>query len=140
MKSLNKNIPIILLCAICGALGFVLGYALKPSEIVSSNPIRENTDKYKFIHPLLAVNRLVDEPSPQFAFLAKDIENFISKRQNTDSIMNASVYFINYDKSNGSFAINQNEKYAPASLLKVVIMMAYLMSCTWRQIQSVARE
>ena len=49
----------------------------------------------------------------------------IARDKKSGTLSDASVYFINYGKS-GSFAINQNAPYYPASLLKVIIMVAYL--------------
>lgn len=106
--------------------GFVLGYVTKPAPVTATQAIREHTDQYKFIHPLLAVNRAdIDTPSPQYVSLAKQVNRFVSDETTKGDIMSASVYLVNYGQS-GSFAINQKIPYAPASMLKVVIMVAYL--------------
>ncbi|MEI6400321.1 MAG: serine hydrolase [bacterium] len=121
----NNRRAIVYTVALLG-IGFVVGYVVKPSQIVSSKAIRENTNKYTFIHPLLAVNRQDDTPSPQFNDLYNSVDKLIDQKKKTTSLIDSSVYFISYDKNNGSFAINQDQKYSPASLLKVVIMIAYL--------------
>ncbi len=106
-------------------IGFFIGYIVKPSQILSSKAIREHTDKYKFIHPLLAVNRTTNDPSPAYKILASKIESLITDKIANGSITKASVYFIGYT-DNGSFSVNDQEQYFPASMLKVVIMIAYL--------------
>jgi len=109
-----------------GAAGFAAGHYLKSAPVSNTQSIRENTDQYKFIHPLLAVSRTdMSTPSPQYTKLAGSVNAFIAKQKASAAVSSASVYFVNYGKS-GSFAINQNEAYDPASMLKVVIMVAYL--------------
>lgn len=116
-----------LVCLFAAALGgFMLGYVVRPPKIVTAQAVREKTTEYKFIHPLLFVARPdIATPSAQYAALAKSVTKYISSQISFGVITNASVYFIDYGK-NGSFALNETEPYAPASLLKVVIMVAYL--------------
>jgi beta-lactamase class A len=126
MFKINKKVSICIICFLFLVTGFLLGFYLKPRATMPSSSIRENTNKYNFIHPLLAVNR--DNPagySPQYENLAKKVTEFIAKQKSAKIIDSASVYFIDYTKQ-GSFNINSEEKYDPASLLKVVIMVAYL--------------
>ncbi len=92
----------------------------------SVKAVRENTDKYTFIHPLLAVGRVdSDIQSPEYKPLLKNIQSLIDTAKSAGGVSDASVYFLNYGKESGSFAIDQNVPYSPASLLKVVIMVAY---------------
>jgi beta-lactamase class A len=122
----RKKVRILLIALLCSTSGFFLGYELKPQvQNTNSQAIRETTDKYTFIHPLLALGRPdIEIPSPQYASLAKRVSDFIEQKKMAKDLTTASVYFINYGKS-GSFAINEKEQYAPASMLKVVIMVAY---------------
>ena len=102
-----------------------LGYQFKSTENTSSKAIRENTSQYKFISPLLAVSRPDPSvPTGGYDRLSKEVASYISDRKKTGLIDSASVYLINYTQS-GSFAINEDEGYNPASLMKVVIMMTY---------------
>src|SRR4051812_32329987 len=96
----------LLVLAGCG-IGFVLGYTIKPeTQIVSAQSIRETTDQYRFIHPLLAVGRPnIEVASPIYAPLQRSIQKFITDQTSSGLLKNASVYFINYGKS-GSLAIN----------------------------------
>ena len=110
-------------------LGFAVGFFVKgiiePVKLIPTTSIRENTDKYKFIHPLLAIDRSYGDILPAYQPLYDKIQKLINNGISSNSIMNASVYFIDYSKF-GSFTINKDEKYSPASLLKVMIMISYL--------------
>jgi beta-lactamase class A len=108
------------------AIGIWIGYVSK-SVPAAAQAIRENTTAYKFVHPLLAVGRPdISTPSPIYAPLAKSVNAYIASEKNSGAISDASIYYINYNTKNaGSFAINESAAYQPASLLKVVIMVAY---------------
>ncbi len=117
---------LLLLGAVCG---YFFGYQKKVSDVSISNTqaLRENTNQYQFIHPLLAVNRTdIGTPSPVYVSLYNKVNDFFSQQKKLGLLDTASVYFINYGSKSGSFAINEKARYAPASLLKVVIMVAYL--------------
>ncbi len=106
--------------------GYWIGYVTKAPIIVNAQAQRENTTAYNFIHPLLLVSRPdISVPSPQYASLYKNVNTYIDSQKKSGVLTDASVIFIDYGKS-GSFAINPYAAYAPASLLKVVIMVAYL--------------
>ncbi len=108
------------------ALGFFAGFFIRPKQGSTTQAIRENTTDYKFIHPLLAVNRTdIDTPSPRYVGLAKSLQKYIAEEKQNGSLATASVYYSNYGKP-GSLVINGDEQYAPASMLKVVVMVAYL--------------
>ncbi|MBP6926180.1 MAG: serine hydrolase [Candidatus Pacebacteria bacterium] len=106
-------------------IGGVVGYLIKQPKLITSQSIRDQAADYTFIHPLLAVSRSEVAPSSQYEKLSHDVDNYIGKMKLSDKIDTASVYFINY-KTGGSFLINTKEQYMPASLMKVVIMIAYL--------------
>lgn len=121
----KKEILTALSFVLFGTACFFLGYRLKPAEFVSSHAIRENTDAYRFISPLLAVGRPdAGTPSPQYAKLAAAVKSYIGSREKSGLLDDASVYLINYTKE-GSFALNENASYDPASLMKIAIMIAY---------------
>ena len=129
LKQIKKKyfVYTVLIALLCLVGGFGLGYQVKPTEVLSTKSVRENTNQYTFIHPLLAVNSLNPEkPSPAYIDLNKKVQSFIANQVASAGLRTASVYLINYGKNNGSFAINENESYAPASLLKVVVLVAYL--------------
>ena len=130
MKTKRKAYPYLLLiavAAVAGTGGFVVGKNLNTRSLSTTQSIRENNNKYEFIHPLLAVTRSdMDVPSPTYTGLLKKVQDYISQEKSTDGLSDASVYFTDYKKNGGSFALNVDDAYAPASMLKVVIMIGYL--------------
>ncbi len=105
-----------------GAFGYVTGH--RPASLrPASAPIRENTTSYRFIKPLLAVGSDTSQPSAQYKGLFDKVDQYI--KDNTTGGEYVSVYFNDLNKG-GRFVINEAQTYAPASLLKVVIMIAYL--------------
>lgn len=118
---------LLILVVISVTIGFFIGEKTAPKNVTSNQSLRESNDEYKFIHPLLAVARQdINENSPSLSQLGKDVQNYISDEKSSGLLSNASVYFIDYKKNGQAFAINENDKYAPASMLKVVIMIGYL--------------
>ncbi len=105
-----------------GTIGFFLGRQPAVSRPASA-PIRENTTAYRFIKPLLATGSDTTQPSAQYQGLYEKVGQYI--KDNTLSGEYASVYFNDLNRG-GRFVINEPQTYAPASLLKVVIMIAYL--------------
>lgn len=103
--------------------GWFLESRLVKNTIPSSLPVRESAEKYSFIHPLLSTGdipqlRSFDDLSHN---IGADIERFVAEGK----LSSASVYF--RDLETGRWmGINEDEKYAPASLLKVALMMTYL--------------
>lgn len=122
---ISKHWRAIALGALCIAVGFACGYAVRRPTALVAQSLRENTDSYSFIHPLLALNRAnIDTPTPEYALLARAVENYIADVKHEGRVADASVNFIQYGQS-GSFAYNDDAAYYPASLLKVVIMVGY---------------
>lgn len=116
-----------LLILTAGFLGFLLGRISKPVYAVRTQSVRENTSDYKFIHPLLVVNSADNSVlSSTYKTLENNILSFIQIEKNNGSLLDTSVYFIDYKKNGGLISINADEKYPPASMLKVVIMIGYM--------------
>jgi len=127
-SSSKTSVLWILVCLFIGIiLGFFFGYYIKPkTEISSTTSIREDTNQYKFIDPLLAVIRTDDTvPSANYATLQKNVLAYIAGQKKNGAVTDTSVYFINYKKG-GLFTIDPDGQYDPASMLKVVIMIGYL--------------
>lgn len=128
-----KKSYIITLCilnaVVFGFVGFMFGKETKSAAAISvaTQAIRENNDTYKFIHPLLAVGRIDPSvPSPGYSNLLKSVQQYIDSEKSNSQLLDASVYFSDYKKGGGLFAINENQPYAPASMLKVVVMIGFL--------------
>ena len=121
-RKINKNS--IILGAIGLILGFSFGYCIKKTtEISNTFAIRDNSTQYKFVKPLLAVGSSDTMPSPADEPLYNSVQNYIKTQSSIGD--NTSVYFIDY-ANGGRFSINEKDLYSPSSLMKVVVMIAYL--------------
>lgn len=91
-------------------------------------PLRQSdvnpSTTYAFIDPLLGVRNLTEDTSPEFAALESTIRDYISKQERAGVVDVVSVKVRDLQSSTG-FTINPDERYAPASLLKVPTMMTY---------------
>lgn len=123
---------IILICLILFLLGFVTGYFLGFSveqnnlnkKLNSIKPIRESNSSYKFIDPLLAYIIPSADQQSELANLKNKIYNLIKDKKSLNLIDDSAVFF--YDLNRGRWiGINESEKYNPASMLKVVVMVSY---------------
>ncbi|MEN9613909.1 MAG: hypothetical protein RLZZ347_216 [Candidatus Parcubacteria bacterium] len=78
--------------------------------------------KYNLINPLLVCGNTDSKDFDEYNDLKLKIQKVINAKITDGSAKTVSVYF----RSNGKWlGINENEKYSPASLNKVPIMMAY---------------
>lgn len=107
---------------------FLLGFLAASLWPQSGNPsqlaIREYDRRYEYIRPLLICQISEQEEAGEFNSLEFKIHQIIDSAKKTGKIQNASVYF--RDLTSGRWmGVNETETYAPASLLKVPIMMAY---------------
>jgi beta-lactamase class A len=83
------------------------------------------TKGYKFISPLLDYELKPELKNTQIIILERAIKKIIEEKLKENKAIYISVYF--RDMLNGPwFGINQDETFAPASLLKVPLMIAYL--------------
>lgn len=87
--------------------------------------VRENPSDYKFIDPVLLLQVPEDTSTPQFQSLKDTISNYINTAKSENNATDISVYFrqLNTDRWVG---IDDTELYAPASILKVVSLIAFL--------------
>jgi len=119
----NKNIKNYILLVLVAVVGILIGYSLKKTTIVSNTfSIRDESSGYSLIKPLLAVGTTDTGPSPAYKSLYNNVQSFIKKQSVGGD--DTSVYFIDYGEG-GRFTINENDLYSPASLMKVVVMIAY---------------
>jgi beta-lactamase class A len=94
--------------------------AIRQSDL---NPSSSND--YHFIDPLMGINNgdAVSQ-SAEMSHLQQVVASYLSGQEASGAVSTASVYYRD-EKGLGGFTINPNEKYSPASLLKVPIMMTY---------------
>jgi len=80
---------------------------------------------YKFIRPLLDYENSPELRDRETEVLKDEIERYIEDKIDKNEAIYVSVYF--RDMLNGPwFGINEKDNFAPASLLKVPLMIAYL--------------
>ena len=117
---------------ICVSLGFLAGVAAThlistgkiTTKAVSSESSEFHAGGYKFINPLYECNTGEEYGQEQLTKLQGTIQDYIDKLIASNSTINASVYF--RDLNNGPwFGVNEKAQFAPSSLLKLPVMMAY---------------
>lgn len=116
-----KKITFFFIFLLIFSVGLAVGRKTKFSEPQKFSVMRSGG--YRFINPLLEfdIAEISNEPRP---FKSK-IQTKVQQLQADKKIRHISVYF--RDLNNGPwFGINEKEKYAPASLLKVPVMISYL--------------
>lgn len=104
--------------------GFFLSnyYSSKPVESIA---IREHDERYEFIRPLLICQINEQSEDKEFKSLEQTTEGIVARAAAEGRAASVSVYF--RDLNSGRWmGIKELEQHAPASLLKVPIMMAYL--------------
>lgn len=90
---------------------------------VEDTEIRLGRDR--LINPLLECNFASELDNRELASFKSEIKKLIDKKKSSGQIDMAAVYF--RDLNNGPwFGINEKEKFAPASLMKVPLMIYYL--------------
>jgi beta-lactamase class A len=109
-------------------LGLILGVLLQkyylPHIITDSNyAVREGG--YNFINPLLSCNISEDKQFSSYKPIEDKLRTYINQNIKNGDAKNISVYFRGLNSGHWS-GVGENNTYAPASLLKVPLMIAYL--------------
>ncbi len=116
----------VLLVGVC--IGWVAGmYGPWAHQDVVENRgavLRQSSTDYTYISPLLACDIGTEESFPELAPIKASVEQVIAAATQDGSVSDVSVY-VRALKSARWFEIDGQTTYAPASLLKVFIMMAY---------------
>ena len=110
---------------IIGIIGFLLGQnVVKREEKVEADLAQDKHQSgFQFIKPLLTCS-LELRDYKKVESLEKELRAVVDEKVASKKITNLSLFF--HDLDNGSWiAINRNDKFSPASLLKVPIMIAY---------------
>lgn len=117
------------LAAVCLFLGFCIGLSAGMSYHIINNrnekPTITRLKGYKFISPLLDYEAAPELKNKEIFVLKHTVEKYIKDKIEKNEAIYVSVYF--RDMLNGPwFGINESDNFAPASLLKVPLMIAYL--------------
>ena len=107
---------------VAGVLAKHLFYIKRRMASADQQPIREGRHNFKFINPLLVVG---DRAALRRANIEQPIQASVEQSKEAGLATSISVYF--RDLESGEWAgVNESEKYAPASMYKVAILIAYL--------------
>jgi beta-lactamase class A len=95
------------------------------SDPTTYKSYRETSSEYEFIAPLLFVEIDEEQSFPTYRSLKVAIENFAARKSREGSVEDISIYFRNLNTSQW-VAVNAEERFAPASMLKVATLIATL--------------
>ena len=115
-----------LVCSAFFVAGALIARKYESSKISdASTVLRAGKGVYNYIDPLLLCQNYEDGEFPKLAPLKKEIQQVTEAARKKGTIIDGSVYF--RDLQSGQWTgVNEEELYAPASLLKVPILIAYL--------------
>lgn len=107
--------------------GFLGGWISKniynSSDVIALEPLREQHSGFTFIDPLLSC-RTEKKEFPEFRNLERYLADEVNDEKLTGEVEKISIYF--RELTTGRWVgIGEDEKYSPASLLKVPIMISY---------------
>jgi beta-lactamase class A len=122
----NQKIVFIGLAAILGLVivSAVYWYIKTPQNPSVSNftEVRANSKDLHFINPLLFYK---SQPDSDYNYIQSALSTYIATAKSQNNATDVSVYF--RDMNSGEWTeINDSDTYEPASMLKVVMMIAYL--------------
>jgi beta-lactamase class A len=110
-------------------IGMVAGWVLNTLIVGDAPPgfsvLRASAGEYKLVDPLLLIQVPESESFPQYTNLNQDITNYANTAIAQRSVTDVSVYFRDMN-SNHWVGYNLDEKFSPASMLKVVTLISVL--------------
>jgi len=122
----KKNLWIIIISTIfvCFCIGYLVKYEQDKGLVPKTIQIRENSPAYEYIKPLILVDNS-NTSFPELNSLKNTIATYISQAEKSGEAEDISVYY--RDMNTGKWTgVNENDLYAPSSMLKVGILMSYL--------------
>lgn len=119
----QKQIILIIVSFAIGAAAGWYGNASSPA-LYKGGILRQSNTPFKYIGPLLACDIGSEEAFPEFVPLKSELTYLIDKKIASGDVQHVSVYLRSM-RSARWLEIHPSDTYAPASLLKVFVMMAY---------------
>jgi beta-lactamase class A len=109
---------------------FFIGWVIKGensnkkifSIIEGSAPLR--LSGFQYIKPVLLCDTSPEKELPETAALKEKVQDLIDQEVQKKNVDEVSVYFQDF-KTDGRFDINKDEKFHPASIVKIPLMIAY---------------
>ena len=120
----------ILQCSLAFGAGFYICHLSKAQEAplptsskTEISDIREHVGAYQFISPFLECAEHLGATTTSLTLVYQRLNTSIKNAQQASGVPTLSVYFRDFD--NGPwFGLNEDQDFAPASLMKVPVMMA----------------
>lgn len=106
-------------------LGIVIGFLIHKNPVYQFKNIRANSDGYKFINPLLFIKVSDEDSSSEYLPLKKNLTQYINDQIDAKKATDISVYFRNLNSSQW-ISVNLNKTFFPASMMKVLTLIAVL--------------
>ncbi len=110
-------------------MGIILGRVVTPTDADQdtgdSGAVDARVGEYKFISPLVGGEQPSQHlPTAELKPFRYKVKALVEKQIKEQEATDVAVYF--RDLNNGNrFGVNENEKFSPASLLKIPLMIAY---------------
>jgi beta-lactamase class A len=120
----HKNTFFIVISIIILSAGVVIGrFAWSVSNVtIVPIQIRDNSQRYKFISPLLLVSNSGAGKSPEYKTITNTLTDYVNKIISQKKAMDVSIYF--RDLNSGLYSgVNENHLYSPASMMKVAVLI-----------------
>lgn len=135
-QTLRRSVPsYVFILTICFFLGVIYVYASgRPGELpetvaVNVTPVNApnvepiRLEGYRLTKPLLLTSELTETEDMQV--LKSNLNQVINMEQGAGNVQSASVFLRKMNTAN-TISINASEAYNPGSMMKVVVMIAYL--------------
>ncbi len=91
----------------------------------TSHSLRLTDENFPLISPLLACNIDAQEPTEAYNSLRSSLEKAIEASIESNNVARAGIYVRNLESSSWT-AVNGDDQFTPGSLMKIIILMAYL--------------
>jgi beta-lactamase class A len=109
-------------------IGICVGWFIRTAEVPTASmvkTIRETSSQYPLVSQLLLISTPEDDAGEQYTPLTNILQSYIQNAKNNKEAEDVSVYVRDLN-SNIWTGVNQNDKYSPASMLKIATLMAFL--------------
>jgi beta-lactamase class A len=126
MPATHRLLTAAFFCIVCFCAGLTTSWFFQvksqPATQLSGTPLR--IEGYSLISPLLVCDSKLNETTQSLRPLQRQLEQIIDDGRKDGSITTAAVYF--RDLSSGAeVGINTNERFFPASLKKIPVMIGH---------------
>lgn len=122
MKLKLYILSLIVALGVGAGLGYLYFYYF--SQKTDIQLLRAGQEKGQLINPLIACDVTSSQPSSKLESLKETLKNLVDEKIKNNIAKRISIYY--RDLNSGSWTgVNEDDKYIPASLIKVPLLMAY---------------